>query len=116
MVLREILEIGDPSSFFEEFVGAMFDGLGCGVESQPSIHGRLSDYLATTPDGESFYVEATVLKPKVKFSEPRPTEEDRRAYQEVGRNMPGPLPDIPPLTSARGTYVLIHSQKRELTP
>ena len=65
----------DPSSFFEEFVGAMFDGLGCGVESQPSINGRLSDYLATTPDGESFYVEATVLKPK-QFSEPRPTEED----------------------------------------
>ena len=63
------------SSFFEEFVGALFAELGCGLESQPPINGRLSDYLATTPDGESFYIEATVLKPKL-FSEPRPAEED----------------------------------------
>ena len=63
------------SSFFEEFVGALFDDLRCGIESQPPVNGRLSDYLATTPDGESFYMEATVLKPR-QFSEPRPTEED----------------------------------------
>ena len=63
------------SSFFEEFVGALFDELGCDLESQPPINGRLSDYLATTPDGESFYMEATVLKPR-QFSDPRPTEED----------------------------------------
>ena len=63
------------ASFFEEFVGALFGELGCGIESQPPVNGRLSDYLATTPDGKSFYIEATVLKPK-QFSEPRPTEED----------------------------------------
>ena len=63
------------SSFFEEFVGTLLDELGCGIESQPPINGRLSDYLATTPDGECFYMEATVLKPR-QFSEPRPTEED----------------------------------------
>ena len=63
------------SGFFEEFVGALFGHLGCGMESQPPVDGGLSDYLATTPDGEGFYVEATVLKPR-RFSEPRPTEED----------------------------------------
>ena len=63
------------SSYFEEFVGALFHDLGCGIESQPPVNGRLSDYLATTPDGESFYIEATVLKPR-QFSDPRPTEED----------------------------------------
>ena len=61
--------------FFEEFVGALFDELGCDMEIHPPVNGRLSDYLVTTPDGESFYIEATVLKPK-QFSEPRPTEED----------------------------------------
>lgn len=64
-----------PSDFFEEFVGALFDDMGCSIESHPPINGRLSDYLATTPDGESFYIEATVLKPR-QFSEPRSTEED----------------------------------------
>ena len=63
------------SSFFEEFVGALFDELGCDIESQPPVNGRVSDFLATTPDGESFYVEATVLKPR-QFSEHRATEED----------------------------------------
>ena len=65
----------DLSGFFEEFAGALFDELGCHMESHPPVNGRVSDYLATTPDGESFYIEATVLKPK-QFSEPRPTEED----------------------------------------
>ena len=65
----------DLSGFFEEFVGALFDELGCDMESHPPVNGRLSDYFATTPDDESFYIEATVLKPK-QFSEPRPTEED----------------------------------------
>ena len=70
-------EIKSPgiSGFFEEFVGALFDDLGCSIESQPPVNGRCSDYLATTPDGEGFYIEATVLKPR-QFSEPRPTEED----------------------------------------
>ena len=63
------------SDFFEEFVGALFNDLGCSMESHPPVNGRLSDYLASTPDGDSFYVEATVLKPR-QFSEPRPTEED----------------------------------------
>ena len=65
----------DHSKFFEEFVGALFNDLGCSTKSHPPVDGRLSDYLATTPDGNSFYVEATVLKPR-QFSEPRPTEED----------------------------------------
>ena len=70
-------EVKSPgiSGFFEEFVGALFDDLGCSIESQPPVNGRWSDYLATTPDGEGFYIEATVLKPR-QFSEPRPTEED----------------------------------------
>lgn len=65
----------DPSGFFEEYVGRFFDALGCDVESQPQIDGGLSDYLATTPDRTSFYVEATVMLPK-QFSNPRPAEED----------------------------------------
>ena len=65
----------DPSDFFEEFVGKLFDELGCQPEEHPRVGSRKSDYLATTPDGESFYIEATVVTPE-QFSEPRPTEED----------------------------------------
>ena len=61
--------------FFEEFVGALFRVLGCNIEGQPPVNDRWSDYLATTPDGEGFYIEASVLRPK-QFSEPRPAEED----------------------------------------
>ncbi len=72
---EEDVRVQGTNDFFEDFVGAMFSELGCSIESQPPVNGRLSDYLATTPYGESFYIEATVLKPK-QFSEPRPTEED----------------------------------------
>ena len=65
----------DPNDFFEEFVGKLFDELGCQPEEQPRVGSRKSDYLATTPDGESFYIEATVVTPE-QFSGPRPTEED----------------------------------------
>ncbi len=65
----------DHGSFFEEFVGALFDDLGCDLECQPAVNDRVSDFLATTPEGESFYVEATVLEPR-QFSVPRATEED----------------------------------------
>lgn len=65
----------DPSDFFQEFVGRLFDELRCHPEEQPAIGSGKSDYLATTPDGESFYIEATVLTPE-QFSKPRPTEDD----------------------------------------
>ena len=65
----------DPSQFFEKFVGELFVELGCTVESQPRINGGFSDYLATTPDGKSLYIEATVLTPK-QVSNVRPAEED----------------------------------------
>ena len=65
----------DFSDYFQEFVGTLFCDLGCRMENQPPIKGRRFDYLATTPDGGSLYIEATVLKPR-QFSEPRPTEED----------------------------------------
>ena len=65
----------DPGDFFEEFVGELFDKLGYGPKEQPDIGSRKSDYLATTPDGESFYIEATAVTPE-QFSKPRPTEED----------------------------------------
>ncbi len=63
------------SDFFQEFVGRLFDELGCQPEEQPAIGNRKSDYLAATPDGESFYIEATAVTPE-QFSKPRPTEDD----------------------------------------
>ena len=65
----------DPNDFFEEFVGKLFDELGCQPEEQPEIGSGKSDYLATTPDGGSFYIEATAVTPE-QFSKPRPTEDD----------------------------------------
>lgn len=65
----------DTSDFFQEFVGRLFDELGCQPEEQPAIGNRRSDYLAATPDGESFYIEATAVTPE-QFSKPRPTESD----------------------------------------
>ena len=41
-------------------IGGFFDELECDVESHPQIDGGLLDFLATTPDRESFYVESTV--------------------------------------------------------
>ena len=63
------------SRSFEKFVGELFGALGCEIECQPQINGRVSDFLATTPYGSTFYIEATVLRP-VQFSEPRSPEED----------------------------------------
>ena len=65
----------DFGDFFEEFIGALFNEWGCDPKGHPPVNGRRSDYLATTPDGETFYIEATVFKP-TQFSNPRPTEED----------------------------------------
>ena len=65
----------DPSDFFQEFVGKLFDDLGCQPEEQPEIGSGKSDYLATAPDGGSFYIEATAVTPE-QFSKRRPTEED----------------------------------------
>ncbi len=50
----------DRSGFFEEFVGNLFQELGCETEKHPPDGNGKSEYLATTPDGESFYIEATV--------------------------------------------------------
>ena len=65
----------DPDVYFENFVGHLFRRLGCRTASQPQINFRRSDYLAATPLGDEFYVEATVLWPE-QFSRRRPTEED----------------------------------------
>ena len=65
----------DPGDFFEEFVGELFDELGCKPKEQPRIGRGKSDYLATTPDGGSFYIEATTVTPE-QFSKPRPAEDD----------------------------------------
>ena len=99
------------SDFFEEFVGAIFDELGCDPKGQPPVNGRLSDYLATTPDGESFYVEATVLKPK-QFSEPRPTEEDVcRKLDEICR-----VPHLYWFWASASGELNRHLPKKELEP
>lgn len=73
----------DPSDFFEKFVGALFEELRCDAKPHPPVNGRFSDYLVTTPDGDSLFVEATVLQPE-QFSKFRPTEEDvRKKLDEI---------------------------------
>ena len=66
-----------PSLFYllEDFVGELLRSLGCHTEPQPLVGNGRADILATTPQGDRFYVEATVVKPR-QFSEPRATEED----------------------------------------
>lgn len=48
------------SKFFEPFVGDLLNELGCQIEPQPPVGNQnKADFLATTPDGDRFYVEAT---------------------------------------------------------
>ena len=48
------------SEFFQPFVGDLLDGLGCQTQEEPPVgENNKSDFLATTPDGDRFYVEAT---------------------------------------------------------
>ena len=65
----------DPREFFEQFVGELFRGLHCKTEREPAVGSGFSDYLVTTPDGDEFHIEATVVTPQ-NFSRPRPAEED----------------------------------------
>lgn len=66
---------GDPQSFFEEFVGELFDKLGYTIESHPPVGKGFAVYLAITPGGERFYIEASAVRP-TQLSEARPTEND----------------------------------------
>ena len=63
------------SSYFERFIGELFDRLGCRTRKHPQIGNRHADLLATTPVGEEFYVEATVVDPE-QLSTIRSTESD----------------------------------------
>jgi len=48
------------SEFFQQFVGDLFDELECQPQEEPPVgENNKSDYLATTPEGSRFYVEAT---------------------------------------------------------
>ena len=51
----------EQSKFFEPFVGRLLDELGCQqIQEQPPVGNKnKADFLATTPDGDRFYVEAT---------------------------------------------------------
>ncbi len=61
--------------FFQDYVGKFFERLGCKPDEQPPVGRGLADFLVTTPRGDRFYVEATVVNPD-QFSRPRPTEDD----------------------------------------
>ena len=101
----------DFSDYFQEFVGTLFCDLGCRMENQPPIKGRRSDYLATTPDGESLNIEDTVLKPR-QFSEPRPTEEDVcRKLDEICR-----VPDLYWFWAAAAGELYQYISKKQLEP
>ena len=74
------------SEFFEQFVGKLFDELGCNTEKEPPVGSGFSDYLVTTPEGDEFHIEATVVSPQ-DFSRTRSTEEDVcRKLQEMCQN------------------------------
>ena len=51
----------EQSKFFEQFVGRLLDEVGCQqIQEQPPVGNKnKADFLATTPDGDRFYVEAT---------------------------------------------------------
>ncbi|MDE0146421.1 MAG: hypothetical protein OXI53_08905 [Nitrospira sp.] len=51
------------SKFFEQFAGKLLDELGCQIQTQPTVGNQnKADFLATTPDGDRFYVEATEVQ------------------------------------------------------
>ena len=48
------------SEFFQQFVGDLFDELECQIQEEPPVgENNKADFLATTPNGDRFYVEAT---------------------------------------------------------
>ena len=61
-------------NWFECFTGELLKKLGCRLVKEPWVGGSRPDYLATTPDNDEFYVEATVAKHRP-FSN-KPTEAD----------------------------------------
>ena len=62
--------------FFEEYTGKLLEDLGCRQPMKhPPLGNGFADFLATTPSGQEFYVESTVVHPE-QFSRLRPTEED----------------------------------------
>ena len=51
------------SNFFEPFAGGLLNELGCQIQPQPPVGNKnKADFLATTPDGDRFYVEATEVQ------------------------------------------------------
>lgn len=67
-------EMPNPNDYFEEFIGKLLRKLGCRIQKDPPVGNGLADFLATTPDNEGFYVEATVAEHRP-FSD-KPTEAD----------------------------------------
>ena len=67
-------ETSELSDFFEQFSGELLNKLGCQTVKEPRVGGSRPDYLATTPDNDEFYVEATVAEHRP-FSN-RPNEAD----------------------------------------
>ena len=61
--------------FFEEYTGKLLEDLGCQPKRHPPTGNGFADFLATTPSGEEFYVDSTVVHPE-QFSKLRHTEED----------------------------------------
>ena len=50
----------EQSEFFQQFVGRLLDELECQTQEEPPVgENNKADFLATTPDGDRFYVEAT---------------------------------------------------------
>ncbi len=50
----------EQSKFFEQYVGDLLGELGCQIQTQPPVGDKnKADFLATTPDGDRFCVEAT---------------------------------------------------------
>ncbi len=48
------------SEFFQQFVGDLLDELECQIQEEPPVgENNKADFLATTPNGDRFYVEAT---------------------------------------------------------
>ena len=74
--------------FFQDFVGEFFGKLRCKPDEQPSVGNGFADFLVTTPSGDRFYVEATVVQPD-QFSRARPTEDD--VCQKLNRMCANPF-------------------------
>ena len=50
----------NESEFFQKFIGGLLDELECQIKEEPPVgENNKADFLATTPDGDRFYVEAT---------------------------------------------------------